>query len=180
MFLSLKTVMVTSVAVGGLATGVAGASPPRGSDVVQSVTAAAAEEAQLHATITGLKGTERQLEAVLADHLNPQTSPLSGMLAAPASPVTPETPVSAAPIPAAGVPSGAAPVVPSPGPTYDTGGQDADGGTSGSPTTTEPHAPTMTTEPTTSVPSTTTTTTSTTQPYPTTTTTRPRYDGGND
>ncbi|HVC68407.1 MAG TPA: hypothetical protein VND44_12495 [Acidimicrobiales bacterium] len=52
MFLSLKTVMVTSIAVGGLAAGVAGAAAPPGNDVVQRVTAAT-EEQGLHASGVG-------------------------------------------------------------------------------------------------------------------------------
>ena len=177
MFLSLKTVMVTSVAVGGLATGVAGASPPHGSDVVQSVTAAAAEEAQLHATIDGLKGTERQLEGLLADQLDPQTAPLSGLVAPAGAPTTPGAPAPVGRTVSGAAPVAGAPVAPSPGPTTDTGRHEGGGSTSGSPTTTQPHPPT-TTEPPTTVPPPTTTTT---QPPPTTTTTtRPRHGGGDD
>ena len=66
MFVTLKAAVVVSVAVGGLATGVAGASPPHTDDVVQRVTAAASEEQQLHSAIATLAGTERRLEEALA------------------------------------------------------------------------------------------------------------------
>lgn len=191
MFLTLKTVMVTSVAVGGLATGVAGASPPHGSDVVRSVTAAAAEEAQLHAAVDGLKGTESQLTALLADHLASPTSAVTTLVAPVGAVVTSGAPASVVQGPSANAPSGATPQArsaPSPGPTSYTGGHSGDGAVSGLPDTTEPRPPTTTMPPTTVPPTTTstttrppvTTTTSTRPPVTTTTTTRPRPGGGND
>jgi hypothetical protein len=177
MFLTLKTVMVTSVAVGGLATGVAGASPPPSNDVVQSVTAASAEEAQLHASIDGLRGTEHQLEAMLADRLGAPGLPLAD-LTPPAGAPTPGT----ATAPSHATPGGGPPAIQPPGPAGSSGapspGRSDRDGSPGSSATTEPDPPTTTTSPPTTEPPTTTTTTA--PPAPTTTTTRPRRDGGDD
>lgn len=166
MFLSLKTVVVTSIAVGGLATGVAGAAPPQGNDVVQRVTAASSEEQQLHASIAGLTVTEHQLEAVLAARRSARAAHVD----APA-PAVGGTPIVVDPVPAVpSAPGGTVPVSqPMSGPAADTAqngpsaGQTTESTEStadpgGTPTTTAPAPSSTTTAPSTS-------TTSTTAPH---------------
>ncbi len=167
MFLSLKTVVVTSIAVGGLATGVAGAAPPRGNDVVQRVTAASVEEQQLHTSIAGLTVTEHQLEAVLAARRSARAAHVDAP--APAAGLAPAAVVRSPTVPSA--PGGTVPASgPVPGPTADT----VPDGPSAGQTTGSTADPDDT--PTTTAPAQDTTTT-TTPPTSTTSTTAPHRGG---
>ena len=180
MLLNVKTVVVTAIAAGGLATGAAGASPAHPADSRAAVAAASAEEQQLHASIVGLTSTQHQLDAVLAARVGSRAGhPQVG------APVTTTAPPGAAPTtrpPASGpAPIRSAPAATTP-PAPPAGGWHSGPASepttaptaSGAVTATEPPAPPQTTVP----PQTTTTTTA--PPRTTTTTTQPNRWGTDD
>ena len=105
MYVSLKTMVVSAIAVGGLATGVAGASPAHPADVGSAAAASMTEEQQVHADVQGLTATQKQLEAVLAsrrvssgipiDTLIPPVGPTPGGASLSPTRVSPSTTLAA-------------------------------------------------------------------------------------
>jgi len=176
---TLMTIMATTIAVGGLTAGVAGASSPPPATTTAAVAAASAEEQQLHAAIGGLTAMERQLQRTLAEQRASFGVPTSTLPSAPGEPATTTVPrgtVSQTTHPVVGQ----APVSASRNQSEGSGErQESTGGWSG-PTTSAPSAPTTVAAPVTTTQPPPPSTTTTQPPTPSTTTTQPWSDGGSD
>jgi hypothetical protein len=170
---TFMTVVVTTFAVGGFVTGVAGAAPAPAGGAGPATSPPAAEEHALHAEVQGLLSTERGLVGLLSNRIAATTGTRPDLDPTTGRPVTSTTDPDAVPaastVPPQPVGPGTHATVPvgaTGAPSDDTTPDDPPTGPAPVPTTAPP-------------PSTTTSTTAPPPPPPsTTTTTAPRHDGG--